>query len=64
MKSLASVVLLAGCGLVTGIDVTAPPTATERATPFVLADATAQPTALAGLLAHGDVALVFFRGHW
>jgi cytochrome oxidase Cu insertion factor (SCO1/SenC/PrrC family) len=53
-----------GCGAITGIDATAPPTTSDRASTFTLADQQAKPVTLAGLLEHGDVALVFFRGHW
>ncbi|MFN0249977.1 MAG: hypothetical protein ACKV2T_24050 [Kofleriaceae bacterium] len=50
--------------MITGIDATAPPTTSESASPFTLADQRAQPTSLASLLEHGDVALVFYAGHW
>lgn len=65
MRCLAMLALTAtSCGVVTGIEVTAPPTTTERATPISLADQRGQQTTLAALLEHGDVALVFYRGHW
>lgn len=55
-----------GCGLVTGIEVTAPPTVTAAApaAPFALAAQDGRTVALAELLAAGDVVLVFYRGHW
>lgn len=56
MRSLAVLAMFAtSCGVITGIEVTAPPTTTERATPFPLLDA---------YLGRGDVVLVFYRGHW
>jgi len=53
-----------GCSLVTNIEVTAPPTVAATATPFALGDQRGSEVTLASLLATGDVALVFYRGHW
>jgi hypothetical protein len=65
MKSALAVMALAsGCGVVTSIEVTAPPTVAATATPFSLADQRGVNVTLASLLATGDVALVFYRGHW
>lgn len=65
MRSLGVLALAASsCGAITGIEVTAPPTTTEQATMFTLADGAGQATSLSALLARGDVALIFYRGHW
>jgi hypothetical protein len=65
MRFLGALALAASsCGVVTGIDVTALPTTADQASPFTLADGSGQATALSSLLARGDVALIFFRGHW
>lgn len=65
MRCLAVLALAAtGCGAITGIDGAAPPTTSDRATPFSLPAAGGQETSLDALLARGDVALIFFRGHW
>jgi hypothetical protein len=65
MRCLVVLALIgSGCGVITGIDATAPPTTSDRASSFTLADQRATPTSLSTLLAHGDVAIVFYRGHW
>jgi hypothetical protein len=64
MRSVVLALAATGCGVIAGIDVTAPPTTTERSTNFELDNQTGTLTSLSELLARGDVALIFFRGHW
>ena len=66
MRSIALVVAATGCGVVTSIEVAAPPavTATDLAPPFALTSHQGQTVRLADALTAGNVVLVFYRGHW
>jgi len=66
VRSIALVVATAGCGVVTSIEVAAPPavTATDLAPPFALMSHQGQTVQLADALAAGHAVLVFYRGHW
>jgi hypothetical protein len=57
---------LAGSGCITALHVTAPATVADRelAPPFTLPAQDGAPVSLAGALAGGPVALVFYRGYW
>lgn len=65
MRFLGALAMLAmGCGAVTGIERTAPAPRLQRAPDFKLDNGAGSVTSLSALLATGDVALIFFRGHW
>jgi hypothetical protein len=57
---------LASSGCITALHVTTPATATdgEIAPGFALPAQDGSPVSLAGTLARGPVALVFYRGYW
>lgn len=57
---------LAGSGCITALQVTAPATLADRelAPAFTLPAQDGAPVSLAGALAGGPVALVFYRGYW
>ncbi len=61
MRSSLFAIAAAGCS-VTGIDVKTAAPAASTATPFSLRDQNGTAFDLADT--HGDVVLVFYRGHW
>jgi acyl-CoA hydrolase len=63
MRALAA---LAVTGCITALHVTTPATVTVGATapPFALPAQNGHVVSLAGELAHGPVAIVFYRGYW